>query len=446
MNIRSLNLRTNLFSAFFLSLIILFTHVNLLNAYSNKQLKNNFFIIADSEGKDFSYYKLETYLYRIENFVYKTLGHNLILKNCKVYLRSDLNELINCSKSNKGNWRIFLKKDYLDIINDENISLNLFNILVSSVLDVPYTENNLDLINWYVSALNRKLYRILKPKIYPEIASFTAINFLLMHRYKLKPETIINNFSKPCDKEVYKFNSEADEILLNTILSIKNGKKILKLFLLGSCNNRGNKRLIDLFYSILSHFLRLNKKQVEKNFTEKLNATAEKYALNVFMPASDYYIESLFDKACVFTFIPENEPKTKVETRLENLPEIYTKVEPGYFTKIKQDLRERFIILHRIAPFFVQKPISEIIKAINDFKPEQKENSFQNKILRFKGEFKKGLEKEKEVYSLLKEKELKHVRIPVRYYYFFDAIDIGNSFQKDLWPGLNEYLTLEYKY
>ena len=430
----------------FLTLVILFLQTDSLKAYSNKQTGNSFFVIADSEGKDFVYYRIETFLYRIESLVYQTLGQSLILRNCRVYLKEDLNKLIDCYQSNKGNWKIYLKKDYLEIINNKNISVELFGILITSILNVIYSKENINSINWYISALNRKLYRILEPEIYPENASFTAINSLLINGYKLEPEKIINDLSTPNDKVVYNFNSEADEVLLNAILSMKNWKDFLKRFLIKSCANKNYDDNINIFYSTLSKFLKLNIKETKRYFIERLNIIAEKYALTMFMPASYYYIQMAFNKACIFTYTPKNGTETKIKSNLEDLPEIYIEVEPDYFDKIKQDLTAKFVKLQRITPFLIQKPINGIIRILNDFNPKQKDNSFKQKILTYKLEFEEALKKEKEVYDFLKEKELKHVRIPVRYYYYFEIIDTDNDFYKKIWPDLNNYLTLEYKY
>lgn len=405
-----------------------------IEAFSKIRVYSPIHII--SEQKDFEFYRIKSFLINTEGIVSNSLGQP-ILGKCNIYLKDNLEKEIKIWKTKNGVLNIYLSKNYFFLINSRKVSQHLLRAFILSSLGIPFTQENVENITWLVDALNRKLNKLTFPKIYPDEGSFPGIHFLLLSGYKLTPGIIINNSTTSSDERIiYKFNSEASEILLDTILSLKNGKKFLSEYLKEVCS--GKKNNMDIFYSVLCENLSLSKKESKKFFIKHLNDTAFKFSVNPFMPASPKYVVNVFNSACIVSYNSKNNPNTIKECSLEDLLNVWDDIDSPI--KLVQKLEAKFKNLRSYSPFLLQQPINRIIMSLYRIEPKKKPEAFKNDILQYKKSFRKAVNREIELQILLQKEEEKSVSAFMLYHYYFQVIDINNRYLEELWPELNVYL------
>jgi hypothetical protein len=421
-------------------IILLLFFPGILEASSNSDVNSSLHVSA--HDKNLEFYKIKSYLINAGSLVSDTLGLPFS-KACRIYLKDNLKKEIKIIKNKKGGLRIYLNSSYSLITKGRKVSRTLLRAFILSTLNLSYSKGNIKKINWLVNALNRKLDKKTFPAIYPDSGSFPCIHYLLINGYRLQPDIIINDRAASNKDAVYKINSEADEILLDSILSLKDGRKILVDYLKSVCSE-DSKNNIEVFYTVLSRNIKLPREECETSFMKYLNNTAFKLSINSFMPASVKYTTNAFHSACIVSYSPKNSLDTIKECSLENLPEICNSID--YPDKLIQELKMKFVRLNSFSPFFLQKPINGIIKALREFRLKKEAASFRKNVLLYKKEFAVAATKEIEIRKLLQEKEKKHVRIPARYDCYFQVIDTDDNNLDKLWPELNNYLTEKFKF
>ena len=425
----------------FVSLLIIFLFLfGEVEAYSESANRNPFRII--SQNKDFEYYKKKPYLVRAQNIVSTALGLPFS-SNCRIYLNDNYKEKIKVLKGQRGGLEIYLNSSYSFMTKNRAVSCTILNAFVLSTLNLSYSKENIKKIIWFVGALNRRLNKQAFPTIYPRSGSFPGIHALLVNDYKLQPNIIMNNTVSPDNGVVYQINSEADEILLDSILSIKNGRKIVVDYLKNICRGN-NKNTMDVFYSVLSENLQLSKKESKIFFIKHLNDIAFRSSVNILMPVSVKYAANVFQSACIVSYIPKNNPETIKICSLEDLPIVWDSIETS--DKFIRKLERQFVRFKSFFPFFLRKPIIGIIKSLRALRERKDAEHFKEKILLYKKEFQEGVDKELELRRFLRDREIKHVRIPARYDFYFQVIDADDKNLNEFWPELNNYLANEFKF
>ena len=276
-----------------------------MEAYSGSNIGS--YLHVSAQYKDFEFYKIKSYLLSAGKLVSDTLDIPFS-KNCRIYLKDSTKKEIKLghdhgkyNRIKKGILRIYLKNSYSLITENREVSRALLNTFVLFTLNLSYSKENIEKITWFVSALNRKLDRLVFPVIYPDSGSFPGMHGLLLYGYKLQPDIVINNRVYSNKGVVYKINSEADEILLDSILSLKNGSKILVDYFKSICLEEGTNN-IEVFYSVLSENLKKPSEECKAFFIKHLNDTAFKLSINSFMPASVKYMTNAFNNACTVSY------------------------------------------------------------------------------------------------------------------------------------------------
>ena len=309
-NIRQLFHGISLTSVFILFLILFSS----AKVEANSNAGSSLYISA--QNKDFEFYKIKLYLTNIGNLVSGTLGLPFS-ENCRIYLKENIENEIKVTKTKEGLLKIYIKRNHSLIINNRKFPFTIFKAFVLTALKLPYSKENVRKITWFVDALTRKLDKLTFPTIYPDDGSFPGIHALLLHSYILKPEVIMNNSLCPNEGVVYKINSEADEILLNSILTLKNGRKILVDYFKSICADN-SKSEVNIFYSVLSKNIELPVNEAKAFFIKHLNDIAFRLSFNSFMPASAQYTSSAFQSACIVSYTPKNASGTTKECRGNN--------------------------------------------------------------------------------------------------------------------------------
>jgi len=395
-----------------------------------------------SQHKDFEFYKITSYLTNVGDLVSGTLDLPFS-KSCRIYLKDSFIKEIKVVKDKKGNLKIYLNSSYSLITRNRKVSCTLLEAFVLSVLKLPYSQENTRKITWFVDALSRKLDKQTFPKISPDGGSFPGMHSLLIFGYKLQPDNIIDNPVTLRKGAVWTINSEAAEILLESILSIKNGKSFLADYLKSICLDT-SKSNMDVFYSLMSKNLALSEKECKIFFIKHLNDTASKLSINSFMPASAEYAANAFQDTCIVSYIPKNAPETIKTCSLDDLPEVWDSIDSP--DKLTQKLEKKFMRLKSFSPFLLQKPIDGILNSLHEFTRMKDGDVFKRNIFLYKKEFDEAVVKEMELQKLLRNKERKHVRIPAKYDPYFQEIDAVDENLNELWPELNNYLTNEFKF
>ena len=334
-----------------LTLFLPIFFISVADAYSKPAPRSFLHIV--SQKNDFEFYKIKSFLVNTESFVYNVLGKPPAGR-CNIYLKSNFEMKIKKTKGNVLN--IYLNDDYLSLVNSKKVSRNLLSAFILFSLARPYTKSNIENIAWLVDALNRKSNRLTFPRFYPPEGAFPGMHNLLMSNYTLRPDTIIMKTVPPKEKLIYAFNSEASEILLNSILSLKNGRNFLNEYLKELCSN-GKKNNMHIFYSVLAKNLRLTQEKSKKLFIKHLNNTAFRLSINSFMPASTQYVSNVFDSACIVSYNPKNNPNIIKNCSLENLSKVWNNIDAP--EKLIQNLQVKFRNLRNYSPFLLQKPINK---------------------------------------------------------------------------------------
>ncbi len=423
-------------SVFILFLILFYS----AKIEANSNARSSLYISV--QNKDFEFYKIKLYLTNIESLVSGTLGLSFS-ENCRIYLKENPENDIKVTKTKEGLLKIYIKRDHSLIINNRKFSSTLFKAFVLTALKLPYSKKNVRKITWFVDALTRKLDKLTFPTIYPDWGSFPGIHALLLQSYILKPKIIMNNSLCPNEGVVYKINSEADEIFLNSILTLKNGSKILVDYFKSICAGN-SKNEVDVFYSVLSKNIELPKNESKVFFIKHLNDSAFKLSFNSFMPASAQYTSSAFQSACIVPYTPKNASGKAKECQLEDFPTVWGNIESP--EKFARRIELKFLRLKSYAPFLLQEPINGVIKSLHEFRQFQDAAVFKKNIILYKKEFAKAVIKEIELQKLLWIKEKKHVRIPARHDYYFQTINSEDKTLSELWPELNKYLTNKFNF
>ena len=430
--------RINAINSFILFLLLFFPAK--IEAYSRFDIEHSLHV--HTQHKDFEFYMIKSYLLNAGSLVSESLGLPFA-KDCRIFLKNNYKKEIKVIKNKTDAFNIYLNNSYSFITKSRNVSHILLETFTFSTLKLPYSKENTRKIAWFVRALNRKLNKLISPAIHPGSGSFSGMHALLLFDYKLQPDIIINNPVSSSERVVYAINSEADEVLLDSILSMKSGKKMLVEYFKSVCEDNA-KNNMNIFYSVLAKNLSLSKKECKTFFIKHLNDIAFKLAINSFMPASVKYTVKAFQTACIVSYITKDDSNTVKKCSLENLPIVWNSIYSS--AELIKKLETDFVRISSFSPFFLQQPINGIIKSLRKFKEQKETDTFKQSVLLYKKEFKEAAVKQIEVQQLLREKEKKHVRVPARYDRYFQAIDTDNKNLNELWPKLNTYLVDEFKF
>jgi hypothetical protein len=425
--------KRNFASLFIFILFLFFSY----ETAASPNLDNRNSLHLFTKNKDFGFNQIKPYLINAQNLVSYTLNLSFS-SNCRIYLKDSYKKGIKVIKGKNGTLKIYLNSNYSLITKNRTVSRTLLSAFVLSTLNLSYSKDNINKITWFVDALMRKWNKQTFPPIYPNNASFPGIHALLLCDYKFQPDIIINNSVSSNKGVVYQINSEAAEILLDSILSIKNGRKILVEYFKRVCTGSGKNKM-DVFYSVLSKNLQLSKKKCKSFFIKHLNDIAFKSSINLFMPVSVKYATNAFQTACTVSYTLKNSLNIRKECPLEDLPIVWNSI--AFPDKLTRKLETQFVHFKSFFPFLLQKPINGMIKSLRKFREQKNAKMFKKNVLLYKKEFREAVIKEIKLRKLLRDKEVKHVRVPARYDSYFQVIDTDNKNLNELWPELNNYLT-----
>ena len=423
-------------------ILILFCLLSTGFAMQNRPEDNSDIVINILANKEnFDYYKIKSLITKINNLTAMSLGRSS-LTSLTFNLNKKIKNIFKIKRDNDS-FTIYLTQDYNMLKYCQKLHVKLLKIVVLNSLDIQVTKRNLNNANWLVYAINRKLDRILFPKIYLEKGSFPGIHSLMISECKLTPESIIKY---PVPFKDYGpnfiFYSEVCEILLNTVLSVENGQTILAEYF-QKLSTKNGENDFNLFYNLYKKDRNILFDKAKQSFDRKLNTIAFDSSMNSYIQAEPKFILKEFTSIFSYSYKLKESSDVIHKGTIDNLPQIIEKMEAPEV--LLNHIILKFNRLKKFVPTLFYEPIDGIVSLLKDLQRGKNIKLYKTKVDKYRNQFRNTAVIEKQIEDLLIEVEGNSIRVPVKYKLFFQVIDDESTFLAEIWPDLNNYLDTNFK-
>ena len=344
--------------------------------------------------------------------------------------------------------RFYLSADIHSWQNDEQI---LSNIIASLILKKSATstgENFKVIPQWMTHAILRKIERRSRKQTIPGTISFPGIHAIVVSDAQVKWLKIVSQPPPTEDRNAYKIYMEASEIILDSIIRLPGGDKVI-LDIIELANKGITSK--DIFtsavtkklYEIEKHTTFQDDDNADKQILENwLNYTFQMSSVNTFTPCDATEAERLFTKAEIVKYRAKMSKKkdAKTEERFCKIEELPDKLEEIVDLKLVILKKQRDLVRVGFSiPILLQDPVYKMQKSMS-LLTTLKKDQFKKIYKAQKRLFFNALEKQNALEAYILKTEHEFVPPGYRFYAEINAEKDMEKIERARWPALTELL------
>ena len=344
--------------------------------------------------------------------------------------------------------RFYLSADIQSWQNDEQIISNIIASLILKKSETSKGENFKVIPRWMTHALLRKIERRSRKQSIPGTISFPGIHAIVLSGTQVKWLKIVSQTPPAEDSNAYKIYMEASEIILDSILRLPGGNKVI-LDMIELANKDVNAK--DVFVSTVTKKLY----EIEKHTTFQVDDNADKQILenwlnytfrissvNTFTPCDATEAEKLFTKAEIVKYRAKMSDKkdAKTEERFCKIEELPDKLKEIVDLKLVILKKQRDLVRVGFSiPILLQDPVYKMQKSM-DLLTTLKKDQFKKIYKAQKRLFFNALEKQNALEAYILKTEQEFVPPGYRFYAEINAEKDMEKIERARWPALTELM------
>lgn len=393
---------------------------------------------VSSEVKDFGYYNVKSYFIQ-ETYLFNRL-YALEFPKYKLEVKIEDNAVSNTIKNGTllenvvilTNQKLLSDKSY----DFEKTLIKSFLLAESSVAVGKCSDSD---IQWILAGTLREVEQ--QKFFHLEYPDFPIVNAMIRDKKRIECQGIITHSFEKKDGIFYIYFSEMSQILLDTILKLKGGKKFVFEYIKWICRNPKIDKLTLFCNLLIKHQadFGLNKEDILNSFNALLNKTAAEMVINPRMPISS--------NQAVNEFVEITKIKDSAADKEIDISEL------GAYLKGRKDrvsiVRSEKVRLEKFASscnFLLAQSVREMISILNGLETAETFNEveYKNAMDVQKAFFLKAASRLTEIEKYLYETEKSKINTGKRYDIYIQELNKEKEIIRDVWPELQKFLDENY--